>query len=167
MGVAVANGRGPDQAVGFDLCAVISEVLEVSSEPDPHVIARELVPMVPEDHMRVALEAYLVDRIREMIRLQRMSGVSPSQAKPGVSKWKRLAPALKQRRWTNGTWKFLGEFTADDCAWQKEYYWAEAAKNNAQGDGFEVLELKLRAIGEHARVDQAARVDPSIVEFAL
>lgn len=161
----------------FDLNALIRDTLARSREPDPHVIARRLVPKIPREQRDAALADCLGDRVRIEIGRQRMKA-SPVPAqdavdtqrtsggggvKVGRSKWTRLAPALRQRYSVGGEWKLLRDCTADDCDVIAEGYARRSAEQAAIQGRFQFLAEVLRGTGPTATV---ADLEPHVLEMA-
>lgn len=146
-GTAIPNGTPP--AGSPSVRQLIRERLAVSSEPDPHVLAADLVVDLPEDCLREVLLAGLAAMVREEIRLTRTSvreeirlARTPAAA-PRSVRWENAAEVhlrtdVLQRRYpTADGWKLLADFTREDAKWNRDKYDERVKRNARERDRFD------------------------------
>jgi hypothetical protein len=142
----------------FNLNTLIERAL-TWKEPDPHVIARRLLPRIPAEERDAILASLLVERVTLLMRSQRSDNLAPGQTSSetqgeragGKSRWERHAPRLRYP--TADGWKFRGDLTAEDCDRLADNYEARAAANAAAGAEFRALAERLRAAGAQRVAD--------------
>lgn len=131
----------------FDLGQLIRDTLTRSREPDPHVIARRLIPRIPDEEVRAIMVECLHDLVRQEIRRARQALSEPTggSASPSPSRWERY------RYKPGGEWKLLADCTAEDCDLLADEY-AERKEREA------ALERRFRNLAALLRAHNAATV---------
>lgn len=160
----------------FDLNALIDRAL-AGKEPDPHVIARRLLPKVPRDERDALLASLLVERVTLRMRMGRSAwlatdlaqGHSESDAlsRPalgdlaadrsrsdaqrthvgGTSRWQKHFPKMRDRYKVSAGWKFKTDLTADECDEIAADYRRRSEQNAALEAHFRQLASSVRAAG--------------------
>lgn len=136
--VGVTKSASPSS--GRSLSQLIVAALAKSTEADPHVIARRLLPQLENDHVDELVLAGLLDRVSKHIQMVRGSGVTARPA--GPSKWR-----VVQRVCPGSQWKLLEDCDLSDLVMLAEQSRDLAARNAARALEYEQLADRLRASG--------------------
>lgn len=136
----------------FDLDALIRQEL-TSDEPNPHEVAKTLVRKIPKRQLGEVLVRCLADRVREVVRFERMRArgtlSSTTGRAPGQQGENRLTAASKtlQRYYVAGEWKMWPDLTADDFDTLADQHEIRAAKETALAERFRTLAAHMRRVG--------------------
>lgn len=146
-----------------NLSSLVTEVLDESDSTDIHVLAGLVADKVPDDQLRAALAASLVQFVRMQIGIRRASNpllsndlVPPEkESKPNRSTkvigiremWK---SALRDRINVSDGYKFLGECSYDDLIYAADQRETLAASHAAKAARFRSLaeQLKLNNVSK-------------------
>jgi len=118
---------------------LIDKALARSTEPDPHVIARELLPRLTAAQRDEAIVRVLVELVTERIRFER---AAERTAKPGPTRW-----SIASRECVAGVWKFRTDLTVDDLFMLAEEYATRGNRLLTISDEYRTLGERLRASG--------------------
>lgn len=119
---------------------IIDRALARSKEPDPHVIARKLLPRLSVVQREEALMRVLSELVAERIRVDRQ--VERGTMRSGPSRW-----SIATRVCVGGEWKFRSDCTADDLFALADEYAARAASMTALSDEYRALGERVLAAG--------------------
>lgn len=129
----------------FGVREFVRQKLAEWDEPDVHVIARRLLPLIPDD-ARDWLVCHALDvLVREQVRKTRSHSATESRLdSKSVSRWERHAPELMERYSVAGEWKLLGDCTVADCDWLAADYLKRAQENETIATRFRSLAALMR-----------------------
>lgn len=123
----------------------IRQKLDGTNEPDPHVIAQQLLDEIGEDELRDLVLTGLVTLVREQVRADRPPRVAaPSRKWDKVKEAVRRSPEVFSLRFqTEAGWKLLGDFTKADAVWCSERYSRIADAATQRATCFDLLARRL------------------------
>jgi hypothetical protein len=110
----------------FSLRALVLDVLQQATDPNPGAVAEQVAAQIPDEHLRDALADMLRSYVREMIRSQRNEHQHISSSVTTTNRsWKRDGiRAGWKKEWQNrlrdqvhvghSEWKFFEDCTYDD-----------------------------------------------------
>lgn len=137
------------EAMEFSLRSRVREALE-SDEPDPRVIADNLLRELTSNEAAAALAATLPLYVRQVSKDLRRSA-SRSHSSTVSTRWDNVAQLqeegtlslLRARVFTSGIWKFLGDCTRDDVTDIAEQRAQEAGDLQAAAERFRNLRVTM------------------------
>ena len=148
--VLIAVDDDVDEEAGevWSLAAFVRARLEASSEPNPRVIARQMVDDVPDEHLRSALEACLPMYVAHAAgNLRRRSPAAHDNA-PNVPGGRAAAVTvytgiLAWRERVVEGWKMLGDCTKADLLFAADLRIENAKANTKEAAKFRHLAKKM------------------------
>ena len=139
----------------FDLRKLIIEVAEQSDTANPNALAAEVLSTVPREQRMEALSQALPFAVREIVVRQRTptnelgSGYrgrmpQPSRKVTNIrNNWQKILHE-RHKVGPNGTWKLLGDCTADELDWAAELRDRMALQNALKAEQFRKFAKLLR-----------------------
>jgi hypothetical protein len=144
----------------MNLRKLVAETLESSAALTPSELAAEVAAQIPARKMREILAEALTPYVHQVIQQHRSLAVdhsqrdthqgavggSPSSKVAAIRDWSRVQ--LQQRYHVgNRKWKFLGDFTFEDCMFAAQERREQAARNAAKAELFEALAERMKTAG--------------------
>lgn len=122
---------------------------------DPHEVSEKVLASMTPSEMQDALAVCLPDycqrhlsNVRRYLQKQAASSRSRAARSSKVEQYRDYwGELLRSSIFVDGTYKALGEVTAQDCEWLAEFRLAEAEKNKAEAAKFSAMGSALSACG--------------------
>jgi hypothetical protein len=144
----------------MNLRKLVAETLESSAALTPSDLAAEVAAQIPARKVREVLAEALTPYVHQVIQHNRslpadhtqresqsqVVGGNPSSKVAAIRDWSRAQ--LRQRYHVGrGEWKFLGDFTFEDCMFAAQERREMAARNAAKAELFEALAERMKTAG--------------------
>lgn len=121
----------------FNLALLVRTTMDQLDEPNPHRIAEQVVLQIPDTALRDALMLTMPDYVRKAtfkvanpVMTARTTPTMPQR----VASW--YAAKLASPTFNGAEWKFLRDFTADDCHGAAAERYKAATATKIEGDKF-------------------------------